>query len=155
VGRSAYPEVYKHITLQELNNMLVNRMFQVFMGGKKSMWRLVNNGLPQGLVLAPALFNLCMHYLLITTGQKFQFADDIALAHTCKDVKEGENTITNDLSILKIYFHKWRLRSNPDKTEVCEFHLNSKEASRELNIKLKDLKLNHNFAPKYMGMGNF
>ncbi|KAF0769781.1 Uncharacterized protein FWK35_00009176 [Aphis craccivora] len=94
-----------------LNNMLVNRMFQVFMDGKKS-----------------------------STGQKFQFTDDIAIAHTCKDMKEGKNTLTNDFNILERYFHKWRLRPNPDKTEVYGFHLNNKEANRELNAKLKCIK---------------
>lgn len=84
-----------------LNNMLVNRRFQVFTDGKKIRWHSVNNGLLQESILAPALFNLYMHDLPITAGQKFQFADDIAIVHTCKDMKEGENTLTNDLSILE------------------------------------------------------
>jgi len=66
-------------------------------------------------------------------------------------MEEGENTQTNDLCLLERYFHKWRLRPNPDKTEVCGFHLNNKEANRELNVQLKGAKVNHNFTPKYLG----
>jgi hypothetical protein len=93
-----------------------------------------------------------MHDLSITTGQKFQFADDIAIARTCKDMKEGENTPSNDLSILERYCHKLKLRQNPYKTEVYGFYLNNEEASRELNVKLKGVKVNHNFAPEYLGI---
>jgi hypothetical protein len=44
-----------------LNNMLSNRYFQVFLGDKSSRWRRLNNGLPQGSVLAPILFNQSVH----------------------------------------------------------------------------------------------
>lgn len=65
-------------------------------------------------------------------------------------MKEGENTLTNDLSILERYFYKWRLIPNPDKTEVCGFHLNDKEANRKLNVQLKGVKVNHDLTPKYL-----
>jgi Reverse transcriptase (RNA-dependent DNA polymerase) len=41
-----------------MKNMLSNRFFQVYMGDKSSRWHRLNDGLPQGSVLAPVLFNL-------------------------------------------------------------------------------------------------
>ncbi|VVC34126.1 Hypothetical protein CINCED_3A009419 [Cinara cedri] len=67
-------------------------------------------------------------------------------------MKEGKNILTNDLSILERYFYKWRLRPNSDKTEECGFHLNNKEANRELNVQLEGVKVNYNFTPKYLGV---
>lgn len=93
-----------------------------------------------------------MHDLPISSSQIFQFADNIAVAHTCNDMKEDENTLANYLSILERYFYKWRLRPSPDETEVCGFHLNNKKASRVLNVQMKGVKVNHNFTPKYSGV---
>jgi len=55
-----------------LENMLTNRRYQVFMGCKGSKWRTANNGLPQGSVLAPTLFNLYLHDIPKTKGLMFQ-----------------------------------------------------------------------------------
>ena len=41
-----------------IESLLVNRRFYVEMDGKKSRWHIQNNGLPQGSVLAPILFNI-------------------------------------------------------------------------------------------------
>jgi hypothetical protein len=40
-----------------LNNMLSNRLFSVFLGDKSSRWCRLNNGLPQGSILAPLLIS--------------------------------------------------------------------------------------------------
>jgi hypothetical protein len=64
-----------------LNNMLSNRYFQVFLGDQSSIWRRLNNGLPQGSVLAPILFNLYMPDLPSTAAKVFQYADDIAVTY--------------------------------------------------------------------------
>ena len=41
-----------------LQNLLSNRRFHVLLNDKKSRWRKQKSGLPQGSVLAPALFNI-------------------------------------------------------------------------------------------------
>ena len=41
-----------------IKSLLSNRRFFVEMDGKKSRWRTQKNGLPQGSVLAPTLFNI-------------------------------------------------------------------------------------------------
>ena len=51
--------ITRDISLTELiESMLENRMFYVELGGKRSRWRRLKNGLPQGSVLAPLLFNI-------------------------------------------------------------------------------------------------
>ncbi|KAJ3609414.1 hypothetical protein NHX12_023935 [Muraenolepis orangiensis] len=52
-------ETTRDTRLTELiESMLENRHFFVDLGGKKSRWRRLRNGLPQGSVLAPLLFNI-------------------------------------------------------------------------------------------------
>lgn len=139
-------------TAQIINNMLSNRIFQVFMGDKKSEKKKLNNGLPQGSVLAPLLFNLYIHDLPTTVSRKFAYADDIALATQSKHVLETEETLNVDLENMNVYFRKWRLCPSLSKTEVSCFHLNSKMASYNLNVIFGGVLLNHNYNPKYLGV---
>lgn len=44
--------------IELLENMLTNRLIKVYLNGKSSKTKMLNNGLPQGSVLAPLLFNL-------------------------------------------------------------------------------------------------
>ena len=73
-----------------LNNMLSNRYLQVFLNDSKNSWRRLNNGLPQGSVLAPCLFNLYTSDLPNTVSKKFIYADDLALVYQCEDFEEAE-----------------------------------------------------------------
>ncbi|KAE9523030.1 hypothetical protein AGLY_016661 [Aphis glycines] len=135
-----------------LDRMLTNRRFKVFLGNKESNWRTVLNGLPQGSVLAPTLFNLFIHDLPVTKGLKFQYADDIAIAYQSTDLEDSGKALTEDLSTMNKYFSKWRLKPNPTKTEVCAFHLNNKKAREELKVTFQGVQLKHNFTPKYLGI---
>ena len=78
--------------------------FHVHIGNKKSQCRILKNGILQGSVLAPALFNLYTYDLPATQSKKYVYADNIALLHSNGDFHEIENALSNDLDDLKKYF---------------------------------------------------
>jgi hypothetical protein len=87
--------------------MLSNRCFEVFLGDQSSRWRRLNNGLPQGSVLAPKLFNLYMSDLSSTAAKVFQYADDIAVTYQAKTFDEYENNLEANIEVLNQFFHRF------------------------------------------------
>lgn len=83
----------------------------------------VNNGIPEGLVLASTLFSLYVADIPQSISRKFGYADNLVIATNHKDLETTEDT---DLRALSEYFMKRRLQ--PTKTEVSIFHLNNIEA---------------------------
>ena len=132
--------------------MLSNRYLQVFLNDSKSSWRRLNNGLPQGSVLAPCLFNLYTSDLPNTVSKKFIYADDLALVYQCEDFEEAEKVLEKDLHTMNDYYLDWRLKLNPNKTEVSAFHLNNRMSNKILNITFNDIQIVHNKNPKYLGV---
>jgi hypothetical protein len=138
--------------LKFVENSLTNRVFQVHLGNSVSNIKTLNNGLPQGSVLAPLLFNVYTHDLPATDSRKFAYADDIALGVQNRDIRTTEAALEQDLLIMNDYFSRWRLCPNANKTEVCCFHLNNKLAKTELNVEFMGKTLKHNPNPKYLGV---
>ena len=73
------------------------------MNGKASKWRTLNNGLAQGSVLAPKLFNLYMSDIPPTASKQIQYADDLLLLCEAQSFETIETTLTTDLNILNNY----------------------------------------------------
>jgi retron-type reverse transcriptase len=90
-----------------LEDMLWNRQFRVFVEDKRSKFRFLNNGLPQGSVLSPILFNLYTSNLPTTNSRKFIYADDLAMAYQHQNFENVENGLSDDLIPLNKYFTKW------------------------------------------------
>lgn len=60
--------------------MLSNRSFRLHTSnGQSSRVTKVKNGVPQGSVLAPMLFNIYIHDLPATQSRKYGYADDLAI----------------------------------------------------------------------------
>lgn len=112
----------------------------------------MNNGLPKGSVLTPTLFNLYIHDILHTEGDKFQFADDIAIANQSKELKDGSVFLTNDLELMKTYFRKWRLKLNTAKIEVYAFYFKNSQAKNKLEVEFDGVRVDHNFCPIYLSV---
>lgn len=162
---SAYDSVWRHGLLHKfikefpcrrlanlLSNMLSNRLFCVHLNEETSEWKKLNDGLPQGLVLSLALFNLYTGDLPSTKSQKFIYADDMVLAFQCKSFQEAETILQEDVETMFRYFKLWRLKPNSSKTETSVFHLNNKEADKQIRIIIDETELKFNKNPKYLGV---
>jgi hypothetical protein len=132
--------------------VLSGRTCRVYLNGEQSSVRTLQNGLPQGSVLSPILFNVYTADLPTTKSRKFIYADDIGLVAQENSFEGLENTLNKDLQHMEEYFQKWYLKPNPTKTVSTAFHLNNREAQRTLNVTFCSKRISHQNAPRYLGV---
>ena len=109
----------------------------------------MRNDRPQGSVLVPLLFNIYAYDLPSTTPQKYAYADDLALLYASRDWKD---TLRKDITTLSAYLQTWRLKLSNTKTVTTTFHLNNREAKRELNVYNNGNLLPSCPVPTYLGV---
>ena len=151
---SKFLDMTKDLHLTELiQTMLQNRRFFVELGGKRSRWRKQQNGLPQGSVLAPMMYNIYTNDQPIDNlTRRFIYADDLCITAQSTKFTEVETVLTEALAGLTSYYEENQLRANSAKTQVCAFHLRNKQASRHLNISWSGTRLEHCQNPVYLGV---
>ena len=130
-----------------------NRSFTLTIGdNKQSRLRLLKNGVPQELILAPLLFNIYTYDLPSMISRKFAYADDLALLHSSGNWKDLDGTLSQDMSTLSAYLQTWRLKLSHTKTVTAAFHLNNREAKRELKVYNNGRLLPFCPTPTYLGV---
>lgn len=88
-------------TILLLEKMISNRKFRVTHGGKTSRYKILQNGLPQGAVLSPMLFNIYTADMTDTMSRKFIYADDVALVTQATSFEEIESVLNADVAKVK------------------------------------------------------
>ena len=126
--------LYKHM-VKMIMELVRNRSFTLTTGdSKQSRLRRLENGVPQRSVLDALLFNIYTYDLPFMISRKFAYADDLALLHSSGNCKDLEGTLSQDMSTLSAYHQTGRLKLSHTKTVTAAFHLNNREAKRELKV---------------------
>ena len=116
----------------------------------KKIARRLKNGVPQGSILAPCLFNIYISDILTTLSTKLAYADDLALAFTGTDWADVENAMNKDLSTLHTYYHQNLLQLSKEKTVYASYHLNTLDVGRRLHISVDGKTIEFDPNPTYL-----
>ena len=104
----------KHM-VKMIMELVRNRSFTLTTNdSKQSRLCRLKNGVPQGSILAPLLFNIYTYDLSSMISRKFSYADDLALLHSSGNWKDLEETLSQDISTLS-------------KTVTATAHLNNRK----------------------------
>ena len=115
-----------------IESFLIGRTQRVVLSTSTSDWISLYQGVPQGTVLGPLLFNIYVNNMKNSIQSPLylvQYADDTFLFVAAKDIATGVDYLQKGIKELSDFFAIHRLNVNADKTEFIVFCKSSKNSS--------------------------
>ena len=134
-----------------IQNFLTNRTFQVKIGKTASTTKTLHNGIPQGCIISPFLFNLMLHDIPTSpTVNSLLYADDYLLWKSGRNLKFISNSVQNHLNVINKWFNSWGLTISEEKTVGILFSRGTK--TKILPIKLNGREITFKDEHKFLGI---
>lgn len=151
-------------------NMIRNRSFITAIGTETSSLEFqLKNGLQQGTVNSPLLFNIFTSDILNLFNStadhpihSIAFADDLIIYHTDKWPSRIQDKLQDIFERIQSYYHSWKLNINTMKCEIILFRPDLRYANKNLRrhyktFSIKEFKNNgrpipHKNYVKYLGI---
>ena len=108
--------------LQWVESYLQNRKQRVVIDGQSSEWKKMSSGVPQGSVLGPILFLICINDITddLATNPCI-YTDDNTLLEVVSDPVISTDRLNNDLLKISEWSDGWLMTINPSKTRSIVF----------------------------------
>lgn len=123
-----------------LSNYLSHRYQYVQIDDNRSSVLEVTNGVPQGSILGPILFNIYVHDMATkTTAKCVQYADDTSIYRHTKPMafEICSNEINSDINEIEIWSHDSNLIFNATKTKSMLFATKQMARRHDFDFKIK------------------
>ena len=120
-----------------LKSYLTDRKQFVVFNNQNSETTDITTGVPQGSILGPLFFSICMNDL-ITVSDKLKFvmyADDTTIYFNLEEFDQYnlQQDITNELENITLWLKRNKLSLNVQKTKLMVFHRKQKQI-KDLNV---------------------
>ena len=137
-----------------LLSYLRGRQTYVEFRGKKSRHRKMRQGVPQGGVLSPILFNIYMAKMPAppSNTRLVTYADDSTILRSGKEIEPVCSAINTYLDTLNSWFEKRNLFISAPKSSATLFTTWSNEVNKELPIKINGVAVPTKQDPKILGV---
>ncbi|KAI5727897.1 hypothetical protein M8J77_008348 [Diaphorina citri] len=137
-----------------LHNYMSGRQTYVDFRNTKSTYRRVKQGVPQGGVLSPALFNLYMSKVPTPPEDVnlISYADDCSILTSGNNIPELCNKVNDYLSTLNSWLTERKLQLSPGKSSATLFTTWTKEVGTVLDIFVNGERIPSTKNPKILGI---
>ena len=113
-----------------IKGFLSDRRARVRWGAVSSNWKVFQEGLPQGSVLAPLLWLVYMNDIdqdIPADVQASLYADDVAILSTGRSLRGCAETLQPALDVIDTWTRKWKVLPSVNKCSATYFSLDPKE----------------------------